>query len=80
MPPRLPAGTRFVKAEDGKHKYIAVIQRSDGGEERSSMDHLDKKRRVAFRARFKGMRCGGSGERCVDVRLSPAWFAYHFLW
>lgn len=45
-------------------------------------NHLDEVRRKRYRARHSGMECMRNGKtvRCIDVKYSPAWFSYYFLW
>jgi hypothetical protein len=42
-------------------------------------DHLDKARRIAYRKRHGAIRLA-DGRRAVDVKYSPAWFSWHYLW
>lgn len=44
-----------------------------------NMDHLDKKRRENYRKRH-GAILTSTGKRAVDVKYSPAWFAWNYLW
>ena len=59
--------------------YRDQVPRGMGGGKWTKSDHNDAARRANYRSRHGGMKCAG-GERCVDVRYSPAWFSYYFLW
>lgn len=73
-------GTLRVSFGDQRYgHYKDQVPASMGGGEWSSLDHLDKDRRRRYRARHSAIKCK-DGVRCVDVRFSPAWFSYHFLW
>ena len=50
-----------------------------GGSKWSHKDHLDKSRRRNYRARHAGVRVK-NGDRTIDVKYSPSWFSYYFLW
>ncbi len=83
---------RFVRGP-GNYKYTAVL--SDGrrvnfGDRRyqhfkdriglwRSLDHGDRKRRANYRRRHGAIRTS-DGKRAVDVKHSPAWFSYRYLW
>lgn len=89
---KLPIGIRFQKGPQGK-KYTAILpngkkvnfgsseyqQYKDsvpvdlGGGLWSFADHLDPIRRQSYRARH-----GAKGYQ--NVKYSPAWFSYYFLW
>jgi hypothetical protein len=45
----------------------------------SNKDHLDKRRRAAYRKRH-GVTLTKDRRRAVDVKFSPAWFSWHYLW
>ena len=45
----------------------------------SKLDHNDKVRRANYRKRHSAIR-KKDGRRAIDVKYSPAWFSYHYLW
>jgi hypothetical protein len=63
---------------DYKH-YKDSVPISKGGGKWTHSDHLDKKRRDNYRKRHGGLVCK-NGERCIDIKYSPAWFSYYYLW
>ncbi len=75
----LPNG-RVVHFGDTRYEhYKDSVPKSLGGGIWSKANHLDPKRRKNYRKRHGAAVCK-NGERCVDVRYSPAWFSYYFLW
>ena len=82
---------RFVKGPKN-YKYTAIIgnRHVNFGDKRyqhyhdkiglySNLDHNDKQRRANYRKRHSAIR-KKDGKRAVDVKYSPAWFAYRYLW
>ena len=85
---------KFVRGK-GFHKYTAILpdgQRVSFGDKRyqhykdrtplklySYLDHLDPIRRRSYRARHGASR-DSSGRRYVDVKYTPAWFSWRYLW
>ncbi len=83
---------RFQKGP-GNYKYTAILPNGahvNFGDRRyqhfrdkiglwKSLDHLDKKRRANYRKRHSSIR-NKAGKRAVDIKYSPAWFSYHYLW
>lgn len=59
--------------------YKDSVPKSMGGGIWSYKNHLDKRRRDNYRKRHSGMRCK-DGSRCIDIKYSPAWFSYYYLW
>ena len=75
----LPDGRRVrFGHRDYEHYHDRVPVRLGGGRW-SSHNHNDLRRRASYRARHGALRCK-DGSVCVDRRLTPAWFSYHFLW
>lgn len=84
---------KFIIPSKGFKKYVAILsngKRVPFGDRRyqhyhdkigkwSSLDHNDKKRRWRYRRRHGALKCK-DGRSCVDVKYSPAWFAWHYLW
>jgi hypothetical protein len=75
----LPDGKRVPFGARGYQHYKDSVPKRLGGGKWSSKDHLDKDRRKNYRSRHAGMR-NKDGRRSIDVKYSPAWFSYHFLW
>lgn len=59
--------------------YQDQVPENKGGGRWTALDHGDSARRDNYRKRHAGMKCK-SGARCIDIRYSPAWFSYYFLW
>lgn len=43
------------------------------------LDHHDAERRQRYRTRHQAIRLK-TGQRAIDVKYSPAWFSYRYLW
>jgi hypothetical protein len=43
------------------------------------LDHNDPVRRRSYRIRHGSIKLK-NGRRAIDVKYSPAWFSWHFLW
>jgi hypothetical protein len=43
-----------------------------------SLDHNDVTRRRRYRLRHAGIIA--KGQRAIDIKYSPAWFSYYYLW
>ena len=80
----------YIPKVDGKFKKVSFgarayehykdsVPKRLGGGKWSSKNHMDKDRRRNYRNRHSGMR-NKDGKRSIDVKYSPAWFSYHFLW
>lgn len=50
-----------------------------GGGKWSHKDHGDVKRRESYRKRHGGIITKG-GTRAINVKYSPSWFSYNYLW
>jgi hypothetical protein len=72
-------GRRVHFGHAGYEQYKDSVPRRLGGGLWSHRDHGDKERRARYRARAGASRCK-NGQRCIDVKFSPAWFSYYFLW
>lgn len=59
--------------------YKDRVPKHAGGQNWSHLDHRDQKRRHRYRARHGALKCK-NGQTCIDIKYSPAWFSYHFLW
>ena len=75
----LPDGRRIAFGDSRYEHFRDAVPKSLGGKIWSSKDHLDTARRKAYRSRAEGQRTA-TGKRAIDVKFSPAWFSYHFLW
>jgi hypothetical protein len=60
-------------------QYRDSVPKAMGGGKWSRKDHNDPKRRESFLSRAAGQKCA-DGKRCIDVKFSPAWFSYYYLW
>lgn len=82
--------SKFIKANDGKHKYFAILINKQTKREKKvpfgaigyeqykdkigsykSSNHLDKKRRDAYRARHQGEQ---------NNKFSSGYFSWKYLW
>lgn len=71
---------RKVHFGDNRYEhYKDSVPKDLGGGIWSKLDHKDKERRKNYRSRHKNIICE-DGRRCIDVKYSPAWFSYYFLW
>ncbi len=50
-----------------------------GGGKWSKLNHNDLKRRKSYRLRHAGV-LTVDGKRAIDIKYSPAWFSYYYLW
>lgn len=75
----LPNGKKVHFGHTAYEHYKDSVPRNLGGGIWSHKDHMNKDRRRNYRKRHGGMSCK-DGRRCIDVRYSPAWFSYHYLW
>lgn len=75
----LPNGKRVRFGHRDYEHYKDQVPKRQGGGRWSHKDHGDAKRRKSYRARHGGLKCK-DGRRCIDVKYSPAWFSYHYLW
>ena len=83
---------RFEKGA-GNFKYTAILpdgRRVSFGDRRyqhykdriglwKALDHNDRKRRANYRKRHAAIRTN-DGRRAIDIKYSPAWFSYRYLW
>lgn len=75
----LKDGTRVhFGHRDYQHYRDSVPVRMGGGLWRHK-DHKDKKRRDGYRSRHAGV-LTKSGRPAYQVKYSPAWFSWHYLW
>lgn len=59
--------------------YKDSVPASLGGQKWKHKNHMDTERRRRYRARHGALRCH-DGTLCKDIKYSPAWFSWHFLW
>ena len=82
----------IFKKGPNNYKYTAIInnKRINFGDKRyqqyhdkiglyKDLDHNDKQRRANYRRRHSAIRTK-LGKRAIDIKYSPAWFSYHYLW
>ena len=72
-------GTRIHFGDQRYQHYRDSVPKSMGGGLWSSKDHGDTKRRQNYRSRHAGMKTK-SGKNAYQVKYSPSWFSYHYLW
>lgn len=83
---------KFIKSPLKNKKYRAIVgeKKIDFGDKRyqhykdkigmySSLDHLDKKRRKNYRKRHGVIKLK-DGRIAKDVKYTPAWFSWNYLW
>lgn len=59
--------------------YKDSVPKNLGGGIWSSKDHNDKKRRAAYRKRHSKIKLK-DGRYSYQVKYTPAWFSYYYLW
>lgn len=75
----LSDGKRVSFGDKRYQHYKDRVPKKLGGGKWSHKDHLDAKRRKNYRDRHGGMR-NSQGKRYVDIKYTPAWFSYRYLW
>lgn len=60
-------------------QYKDSVPASMGGQLWSHKNHLDERRRESYRKRHSGVRTK-SGKPAYQVKYSPSWFSYYYLW
>lgn len=75
----LPSGKKVHFGHQDYEHYKDSVPKNLGGGVWSFKDHLDKKRRQNYRTRHGAQTCK-NGQKCIDVKYSPAWFSYYYLW
>lgn len=78
----VPLKLKTIRVSFGDKRYEHYkdsVPKSLGGGKWSKKDHKDKSRRKNYRKRH-GARFCNNGKRCINVKYSPAWFSYYFLW
>ena len=59
--------------------YRDAVPKRLGGKIWSHKDHNDSRRRKNYRKRHSAI-LTKSGKPAYQVKYSPSWFSYHFLW
>mgnify|MGYP001181122024 CR=1 FL=1 len=59
--------------------YKDSVPASLGGQKWKHKNHMDAARRKNYRARHGALVCS-NGVLCINIKYSPAWFSYYFLW
>jgi len=72
-------GTRVHFGHQDYEQYRDSVPKRMGGGIWSRKNHLDKARRQKYRARHSKQRTR-SGRLAYQVKYSPSWFSYHYLW
>ena len=75
----LPDGRTVKFGQIGYEHYKDSVPKRLGGKMWSHEDHLDKKRKANYISRHSNI-INKSGKKSINVKYSPAWFSYHFLW
>lgn len=60
-------------------QYKDSVPVSMGGGLWSHKNHGDETRRQSYRARHGGIK-RKNGQKAINVKYTPGWFSYHFLW
>jgi hypothetical protein len=76
---KLPNGKNVSFGAQGYEQYKDLVPKRLGGGIYTKYNHLDRKRRDAYRKRH-GAIITKSGKLAINIKYSPAWFSYHFLW
>ena len=75
----LPDGKKVRFGHKDYEQYKDSVPKAMGGGKWSHKDHGDRDRRENFLSRAAGQKCA-NGKRCIDIKYSPAWFSYYYLW
>ena len=75
----LPSGKKVSFGAKGYEHYKDWVPKRLGGKRWSHKDHMDSKRRKNYRRRHGSIRLK-DGRKAVNVKYSPAWFSYWYLW
>jgi hypothetical protein len=76
----LKDGKRVSFGHQDYEHYKDSVPRSMGGGIWSHLDHRDAGRRANYRSRHGGVRRGSTGRPAYQVKYTPAWFSWHYLW
>ena len=74
----MPDGSRSSFGDRRYEQYKDSVPKSQGGGLYAYLNHKDKDRRKAYRKRHSSILTGT--KRAIDVKYSPAWFSYYYLW
>ena len=72
-------GDRVHFGHQDYEQYRDSVPKSMGGGIWSHKNHLDDQRRKNYRARHGGTKTK-SGRPAYQVKYSPSWFSYYYLW
>lgn len=72
-------GTKVNFGHKKYQQYKDSVPVSMGGGLWSHKNHGDEIRRKNYQSRHSGVRTK-SGSRAYQVKYSPSWFSYYFLW
>lgn len=72
-------GRRIAFGNRHYQHFKDSVPKELGGGKWSKLDHGDLKRRKAYRLRHAGV-LTTNGKRAIDIKYSPAWFSYYYLW
>lgn len=72
-------GTRVHFGDQRYEHYRDAVPKRMGGGLWTQLDHNDPERRKNYRLRHAGVRTRG-GKRAYQVKYSPSWFSYNYLW
>ncbi len=75
----LPDGKRVNFGHRDYQQFKDRVPKNKGGKLWSRKDHGDLDRMNNYRKRHRGV-LTSSGKRAYQVKYSPSWFSYHFLW
>ena len=74
-----PDGKKVHFGHKDYEHYKDTVPKRLGGGLWSHKDHKDSERRKNYRKRHSARTCK-NGKKCINVKYSPAWFSYNFLW
>jgi len=74
----LPDGSKVSFGDRRYEHYKDSVPVTQGGGLYSHLNHLDKQRRKRYRTRHANIMV--NNKRAIDIKYSPAWFSYHYLW
>jgi hypothetical protein len=72
-------GRRVNFGHKDYQQYKDSVPKKMGGGLYSYKNHNDEKRRKNYRSRHSGIKLK-NGKPAYQVKYSPAWFSYYYLW
>lgn len=74
----LPSGKRVSFGDRRYQHYKDSVPKRLGGGKWSRLDHMDTDRRNRYRKRHSKVMSGNKVAK--NIKYTPAWFSWHYLW